>query len=81
MNHTIYKMKWCKTYPDHVIEEVYSIHLSPDTAKVFAESQKEKPTYPGFVPQDHLEIGEVNDEVYQYLLNSNGIWQGASSAG
>ena len=40
MDYPIYKQRWVKDLPDGKIAEVYSIHLSIDSAKEFIEQQK-----------------------------------------
>lgn len=75
MNHTVFKQEWRKSLPDGVYEVAYSIHLSQESLQAFIDKQSVTPTLPGYVPFPGVSVCEVNDEIYQYLMRSDGIWR------
>jgi hypothetical protein len=79
MQHTVFKQEWRKALPGGVYELMFSIHLNPAKIDAFLNAQKIKPTYPGFIPIEHTGLCEVNDEIFQFLNFTNGIWQKVAS--
>ncbi len=74
MNYPIFKQRWVKTLPDGKVAEVYSIHLTPESAIEFIEQQRLQPTYPEYIATGHPVPDMVNEEIFNYLTTAKNWW-------